>query len=317
MGFIQRNAVQSLPPVVQWANGHVEFRPAGDNHPFARLVGWYAEIGRNPEFDQAASAAGLARIEIRHRRDHGYDIVPHWRLGDVIRLFPITAGPVARTMAESMAPDKREATIAAGLGVCWETTTHGRSRLSVRGYLQYLANDSWTLAPGIVQVTVRSRMTDALLAALIDHNRVCERSEELIIREKHPDPVSFYELALPLGPGQEERWGGTTSVFTVRSLHPGVIDAEYLRSIWRPDAIAQTIPLIWDDVRAWAVAYSLSPSPAWTRDDGVTALPAPPVKDDGASAASAWTVPIGEPPASPPSADDDGGSPMHIMFRKR
>ncbi len=83
-------------------------------------------------------------------------------------------------------------------------------------------------------------MTDELLAALVDHVRVCQIADTLVVdRAKHPYVIHCYELALPLGPGQEEFWGKceTTTVMPITSLHPETIDLPYLRTLWRPDLV--------------------------------------------------------------------------------
>ena len=73
----------------------------------------------------------------------------------------------------------------------------------------------------LVQLSCRSRMTDVLLGALLDHGRVCEAADSLVDRTKHPEVVTYHEIALPLGPAEEEEWGkgDTATVVPFRSTH--------------------------------------------------------------------------------------------------
>src|SRR5262249_26616054 len=111
----------------------------------------------------------------------------------------------------------------------------------------------------LVQLSVRSRMTDVLLAALIAHGVACEAADGLIDRSKHPDVVTYHELALPLGPGEEQEWGkgDTATVVPFTCLHPEQIDAAYLRTSWRSPAIHSAALEDWASIVAWASAYAM------------------------------------------------------------
>jgi hypothetical protein len=262
---IGRNRVRLVQDAmtVQWANGKNEGRLTPGQGRFVSHVGFYAEVGKDHEFDTALEEAGISQMEIRHPRPGGpAQVVRHWNLGEQIRLFPITSGPVAPTVAASLSQRNIAATVEAGIGIRWGRGEGERSKLALRGYLQIGGRDGGAgrIYPRAVQISVRSRMTDELLAALIDHVRVCEVADSLIDRAKHPDVVQLYEMALPLGPGKEEQWGKgeTTTVFPLASLHPDSVDLPYLRGLWRPDQVVEMALRDWPDVQAWAQEFSFA-----------------------------------------------------------
>jgi hypothetical protein len=256
---IGRNQVRQIQDAmpIQWANGKHEGRLTPGQGRFVSHVGWYAEVGKDHEFDAAMEAAGVPQMEIRHpRQGSPAQIVTHWNLGETIRLYPVTSGPVAPSVAASLAPRSVAATVEAGIGIRWSREPGARSKLGIRGYLQIGS----TVYPRLVQISVRSRMTDELLDALVDHVRVCELADSLVDRAKHPDVVQLYELALTLGAGAEEQWGKgeTTTVFPLASMHPQQPDLPYLRSIWRPEGLRAWVERDWPDVQAWAQEFSFA-----------------------------------------------------------
>ncbi|HWQ14691.1 MAG TPA: hypothetical protein VNL77_17975 [Roseiflexaceae bacterium] len=285
---IGRNRVRMVQDAmtIQWANGKNEGRLTPGAGRFVSHVGFYAEVGKDHEFDAAMEAAGISQMEIRHPRQGGpAQIVRHWNLGEQVRIFPITSGPVAPTVASSLSQRNIAATVEAGIGIRWGRGEGERSKLAIRGYLQIGgAGESKTQTPVLyprpVQISVRSRMTDELLAALIDHVRVCEVADGLIDRAKHPDVVQLYELALPLGAGKEEQWGKgeTTTVFPLASLHPQSVDLPYLRGLWRPEPVVEMALRDWPDVQAWAQEFSFA-TPAQAAEE-------PPPHEEPANAAN-------------------------------
>lgn len=262
---IGRNKIRQLADAmtIQWANGKNEARITPGSGRFVSHVGWYAEVGRDDEFDTFVERAGIPQMEIRHPRPGApAQIVRHWNLGERLRFFPVTSGPVAPTVAASLSQRNIAATIEAGIGLRWGRGEGERSKMAIRGYLQLTigeANSDWVVYPRAVQISVRSRMTDELLTALIDHVRVCEIADTLVDRVKHPDVIQCYELALPLGPGKEEQWGKgeTTTVLPLASQHPERVDLPYLRSLWRPDQVVDLALHDWPDIQAWAQEFSV------------------------------------------------------------
>lgn len=253
--MIGRNRVRAIQDAVtlQYANGKSLARQTPGSGRFAPHVGFHVEVGKDGELDAALQAAGLAQIEIKHQRSGGAEIVRHWNLGEHSRIYPVTSGPVAPTVASSLAGSNAQATAEAGIGLRWGTGE--RSKMAIRGYLDVLVRAGCVR---LVQLSVRSRMTDVLLGALLDHCRVCEAADHLIDRSKHPELVSFHEIALPLGPGNEEEWGkgDTATVVPFKCTHPEQISAEYLRGMWRPDSVQAAALRDWESIQLWATEYA-------------------------------------------------------------
>jgi hypothetical protein len=241
-----KTAVEAV--TLQWANGKSQGRRAGQSR-FSAYVGFHIEVGRDEELDRAMHSLACATVEIKHQRPGGAEIKTHWDLGEMVRLYPITSGPVAPTVAQSLAGPNARETAAAGLGLRWADGE--RSQLAVRGFIDLLGPEF------LVQLGVKSRMTDELLKALIDHIRACEAADTLIDRTRHPELVTLHEVALPLGAGQEAEWGkgDTATVVPFVSLHPETIDADYLRSVWRPDVIHAAALREWEGIQVWAREY--------------------------------------------------------------
>ncbi|GAB4439284.1 MAG: hypothetical protein OHK0015_33920 [Chloroflexi bacterium OHK40] len=268
--MIGRNRVRQAQDVItlQYANGKSMARQVGSSGRFAPYVGFHIEVGKDSEIDTALSAARVTQIEIKHQRPGGAEIIRHWGLGETVRLYPVTSGPVAPTVAASLAGKNADATAEAGIGLRWGE--HERSKLAIRGYLDLLVQAG---SLRLVQLSVRSRMTDELLKALIDHGRVCEAADSLVDRARHPEVVCFHEIALPLGPGEEELWGktDTTSVTPFRSMHPALIDADYLRGGWRPDSVHAAALRDWDGIQFWAREYASQAEEAGRGPEAVAA----------------------------------------------
>lgn len=245
---IGRNTVRAVAEAstLQWSNGKTQARPAGVGR-FGPHVGFHIEVGRDEELDRALHSLGTRVIEIKHQRSGGAEVVKHWDMGETVRLHVITSGPVASTAAQSVAQARD--TAEAGIGLRWAQGE--RSRLAVRGYLDILGPEF------LIQFAVRSRMTDELLKALVEHGRVCEAADSLVDRGCHPELVTFHEIALPLGPGEETEWGkgDTATVVPFVSLHPAEIDAEYLRGVWRHDSVHAAALRAWEGVQHWAREY--------------------------------------------------------------
>lgn len=247
--MMPRNTVQTAieVPALQWANGRTEARPLGTGR-FIGHVGFHSECGRDDDFDAWCIDSGVTKIEIRHPRDTGAPaIVAHWDFGSAIRFFPITSGPA---YASVQALIKARDTAQSGIGAAWPQGE--RSRLAVRGFL--MIGRAYTL----VQLGVRSKMTEHLLAALIDHTRACEAADGLVDRAKHPDPVCLHEIALTLGAGDERPVGRkeTTMITPFVSGHPAVLALPYLWGAWRPEALHSQAMEAWDSVVAWAQEYA-------------------------------------------------------------
>ncbi|HMQ29171.1 MAG TPA: hypothetical protein PKD53_00520 [Chloroflexaceae bacterium] len=260
MSTIGRNKARAVVevPTLQYANGKSQARRTVGSGRFAPLIGFHVEAGRDGELDEAMRAASIPLMEIKHQRPGGAEIVKHWGLGESVTLYPVTSGPVAPTVAGSLAGGNARETAEAGIGLRWGQGE--RSKLAVRGFLAPLVAVGYL---GLVQFSVRSRMTDVLLTALVDHARVCEAADGLIDRTRHPELVTLHEIALALGPGEEAEWGkgDTATVVPFVSLHPREIDAAYLRGVWRPDSVQAAALRAWEGIQHWAREYAVHEEP--------------------------------------------------------
>lgn len=227
-------------PMLQWANGRDEAREPGKR--FSTVVGWHIEQGVAPEIDTAGHELALPVLEFKHRRPNGQtEVKPHWYLGETTRIFPLTAGPVADTMRGATRISDRMATEAAMVAT-WEDTSY----LSLLALVEF----GGTVYPDPMRLSVRSHMTEHLLAALIDHLRVCEVADAIV-----KTTVAPWWLALPLGGGEERDVGrgDTTTITPIASLHPAEIDRAYLDGIklpgdWRDYAGGQA-----EQATTWAI----------------------------------------------------------------
>lgn len=272
--MIGRNRVQSVADAatLQYANGKSVARASVGSGRFAPYVGFHVEVGKDAELDEAMRAAKVAQIEIKHQRQGGAEIVRHWGLGELIRFYPVTSGPVAATVAASLSGRNARLTAEGGIGMRWGQGE--RSKVALRGYLDVLVRVGYVR---LLQLSVRSRMTDVLLSALLDHGRVCEAADSLVDRTRHPEVVTFHEVALPLGPGEEQEWGkgDTATVVPFKSQHPAAVDAEYLRGLWRPDPVHAAAYRDWESIQLWAQEYATqAEEPVATRqpDDGLAVM---------------------------------------------
>lgn len=118
---IGRNKVRAVAEAatIQYANGKTQARrPAGAGR-FAPYVGFHIEVGRDDAIDAALYQAEIPVMEIKHQRPGGAEIVKHWDLGETVRLYVVSSGPVAPTVAGSLAGANARETAEAGIGLRW------------------------------------------------------------------------------------------------------------------------------------------------------------------------------------------------------
>lgn len=240
-------------PIMQWANAHTKQKANGRQQP---LVGFHIEKGRDDALDAMLAELGYPQVDIVHQRESApAELKTHWYFGGdnaPIQFYPITGGPPATTISGCRSARFAQATIDAGLGLAWPQGQ--RSKFAVRGFLT-LVDDS----PLLVQLSVRSTMSEYLLAALLDHVRVATVADNLIDRERHPEIVCLHELALPLLAGEESTVGSqqTAQIVPLRSGHPHEIDAAYIKTIWRSKHLDDAARDAWADVLAWAQSFGV------------------------------------------------------------
>jgi hypothetical protein len=123
---------------------------------------------------------------------------------------------------------------------------------------------------GVLQLQLKSTMSDALLQALAEHLRIGHAAATEL-----GGPVTLAELELPLGAGPEKVVGKADQTSTLTPLvaqHPKAPTREYLQGIYRPDNRA-LFEQLWPSVQAWAEEYTLA-----SRED--QAAPATTSRDD-------------------------------------
>ena len=213
------------------------------------------EVGKDEELDAAMLAAKITQVEIKHQRTGGAEIVRHWSLPHSLAFYPVTSGPVAPSVTGSLAGRNATLTAEAGLGLRWGKGDE-RSKMAVRGYLNELVKVGYVR---LVQLSVRSKMTDVLLDVLLQHGAACEAADSLVDRTKHPEVVTYHELALVLGAGEEQEWGkgDTSTVVPFVCLHPAEVDREYIRSIWRSNIVHAAAQRDWESIVQWAQGYAM------------------------------------------------------------
>ena len=257
--MIPRNRPAPLIPdavALQWANGKSQGR-AGQATRFGPFVGFHIEVGKDGELDALLAELAWPTVDIKHQRPGGAEVVRHWDLSEELHFLPITAGPVAPTVGASLANGNAAKTAEAGIGLHWGRGQGERSRLAVRGFVRALWEAGYRRP---VQLGVRSRMTDKLLAALLDHTRAAEAADALAQAATPGREVSPAELWLPLGAGAEEEFGkgDTATVSPLVSLHPRELDADYLRRHWRSGEVYAEAVRLWPLIQAWAREYQVS-----------------------------------------------------------
>lgn len=253
MGFPPRNTprADTRLPLVQYANGLVKSDQAG-GRIVPGLTGFHIEIGKyGDDFDRAMHEAGTQRIKISHLG--GSAPVQHWYLGDTLAFWPLTAGPVSKTIPGCMKGRAYDDTCNAGIGLIWPKFDarggQGKSKLALQGYIK-----AGSMLHRVI-ISVHSTMTDKLLAALVQHYEVLKLADGLL-PNRADDPVAFYELALMLRVEDNAKAAGkgslTTEIYNMACAHPTAPDVEYLRSIWRPKNIVDMAAAHWDECVDWA-----------------------------------------------------------------
>jgi hypothetical protein len=209
---------------LQWANGRTEYRQP--NGRFGPLVGFHVEVGKCAAFDALAEEAELARITIRHPREGGAPaLVEHWHLGEAVRVYPLTYGPLATAMAGATKIADRMAD-EAGIVASWVE----KSYLG----LLVLVETAAGICPEPMVLSVKSRQTPHLYGALLAHLAMCESADAVAGVE-----VPCAWIGLPLVAGEEFAAGTdkTTNITPVRANYddaPAEIDAAYLSTISLP-----------------------------------------------------------------------------------
>lgn len=205
-------------PLLQWANGKTEARSPGGR--LGPLVGWHIEQG-DPGIDAHCAGLETPTIEIKHRRQGGFELKTHWYLGEQVRIAPLTPGPLADTMRGATRVSQRMADEAA---IVADWPQGERSYLA----LLALAELGGALYGEPVQLLASSTLTDHLLGALLEHMRVCTLADAIVGQEVLP-----WWLLLPLCAGDEfdAGKGDTTTITPPRANHAPTLDRATLNLI--------------------------------------------------------------------------------------
>lgn len=244
---VPRDAEAEMPLVLLWGNNNTSAVVGGRTVPF---VGWYTDKGRDAQLDEILAGGGYETVKIRHARQGGAsEVIEHWNLGEEIKFYPLTSGPVALTIAGCLARYNHESMMMAGIGLQWPHG--GTSRMAIRGYLWEAAEAGYPL---LMQVNTRSRMTGVLLAALLRHVNACERADAHMGCVVEP-----VDLAMPFSAAEPEEWGkAATSSVVPFQAHAGAKNSKsYFQSLWRPEIIAQAAERDWAGVQEWAAAFAV------------------------------------------------------------
>ena len=252
-------------PVLLWSSGRVAMRPEGKGR-FSNGVGLYSEVGKYSDLDEAGHAAKLPRIEIRHT---GGGTSINWSFGEAMRVCPLTTGPKIKSVFELKNAAKALANAQAGVGARWTTDFNGKpaSQVAVRCLLPDLLDVGFA---GVLQLQLKSTMSDWLLKALAEHLRVGHAAATELGKA-----VTLAELELPLGTGPDVTVGKGDQQATLTPLvaeHPKALTREYLESIYRPDN-RTLFEDLWPAVLAWAEEYTQA-----SREDNPAPLATP--RDD-------------------------------------
>jgi hypothetical protein len=258
MGIGRVETVQTEFITIGWGNGLMKAREL-EAKRHSDFVGFFTEVGRNHDLDEAMKQAGIKQIEAQHPRDNGSPLLKiHWNLGDTLRFYPVTQGPPATSTNLCLSQRLYQRTINAGIGLRWPEESN--AQFGVIGYLEPLIQVGY-IEP--VKLATRSLMVDWFLRSLVDHVRVAKFADGIVDRQKHPDVVELYELAWLLGPGEQVTFGKTkTSLVTpVVSQHPRELTKDHIKSIYlRDDDLGQAVRekalLDWEAIQEWARAFA-------------------------------------------------------------
>lgn len=240
-GAARRPVVEVADPVMQWASG----LPTSSRSIYS---GWFVEVGRNPDLDEAMDDAGFDQITIRHG---GGNLVKHWAI-ETANMFIIADG--VQSIGEMRNTAERY-----GVAFGWRTRQDGRQQsvLRMRVMLRELIEVGHHQP---LLVSVKGTLTGDLLAALGRQFDVLDAIDA--IRQADGKPAlnaPLYACSLPIGPGNEITRGSGSAVATVVPMVaqvPSVITREYVLAHWGKRAWVRSIEAHVDETVRWSVRAS-------------------------------------------------------------
>lgn len=265
------NIATGSAPLLQWHNGLS--KASHDNKDrFTSFVGWGIETTKDPLLDEAARDAKIAQVRIRHMDG---TIKTHWNFGEVVALYPLTAGPLVKDIKAALRGDMPRRMAEAGIVVEWPSEgfngAPGRSHAAIRGFLVPLWDAGYR---ELVQLGAKGMMTNKLLDALADHCGRVAIAVKNLLGEQYPPAV----LQLLLEAGGDVTVGkepNQSTITTFQSAHPAEITKEYAQHLVASEEIAMALNDHWDDVQAWAREALVPRTPQITEVDASRQIAGP------------------------------------------
>lgn len=240
-------------PVASWSSGK---ELVGTDRMFR---GWFLDVGLDDQLDEACTAVGWDTGAMQHMDG---ETRVHWLIPSPTPLFVLIEGVPFTSMRALVKSDVSYS----GLKAHWPQG--GRSVLAFQALHPDLLGANY-LEP--IPFSVKSTMTDDLLAALLRHNAVLDACEAAATARGKPRTFEFWEVALPLTAGSKVQRGKDlqSPVSPIVAAHPQQPDLPYLRSLLAPKIVADIVASDWSRITTWAA------------DRGTGELPsAPPVDPD-------------------------------------
>ena len=147
-------------------------------------------------------------------------------------------------------------------------------------------------------LSVSSTATAALLAALLDHERVLTACEAAAAAKGNPRTFEFWEVALVLTAGAKVSRGRQQSsmISPIISGHPAQPGVAYLRDLLASKSVGQVMFEQHDDIVTWAAGWA---QPQWSAPAAPATAPARPAQRPAAAPAPAAARPAAQPAPTP------------------
>lgn len=226
-------------PRCSWSSG----KPIGTSY----YVGLFIDRGLDHDLDIAATDAGWTAADIAHGDGR---IAPHWLPPNPAWAYVLIDGVPWRDMAGMTVNSVSQH----GIGARWPQGQS--SALAVQLLFRDLLDVGFREP---IPFAVTSRTTESLLAVLVDHNDMLDRYEAAMRARHTPQAVEYWQVALPIAPGEQERRGSgnkMSTAYRVGHAHPSPPTLGYFRA----NLASAEVSSIWQARReaicAWAARYA-------------------------------------------------------------
>lgn len=235
--------IQRQDPLLQWSSGNVKEIDAKGKRDY---TGFYAERGRDEEFDKAMGQVYQPMV-IRHS---GGNDVKHWLIDDV-ELIPIIS-QVDTFQTIKNGPERF------GMSIGWiNIDGKGQSFLRFLAFLRPIIS----YFPHPIMVTLKKTVTQDMVNALLrqyDVIEFIEKTRESAGKKRFGYP--FYAVSMRLGIGISERRGSTqtTEVAPPINLAPEELNTEYAKSVFigKDQYLINLVEDMIDQAERWSVIDS-------------------------------------------------------------